>query len=47
MPYDSELVAETKAWLAKARLDLQAASHEFTADPPLLEDIVFQCPAGH
>jgi len=41
MPPDPELVAETKAWLAKARTDLRAASHEFTADPPIVEDIVF------
>lgn len=41
MPYDPEHVAETKAWLAKARTDLRAASNEFTADPPVLEDIVF------
>jgi hypothetical protein len=41
MTPDPELIAETKAWLAKARTDLRAASHEFTADPPLVEDIVF------
>jgi len=41
MPHDPELIDETKSWLTKARLDLRAAEHEFTADPPLLEDIVF------
>lgn len=41
MPPDPELVAETKAWLSKARTDLRAADHEFLADPPLLEDILF------
>ena len=41
MPPDPELVAETKAWLAKAQLDLRAANHELTADPPLYEDILF------
>ena len=41
MPHDPELVAETRAWLAKAWLDLAAADHELTAEPPLVEDIVF------
>jgi HEPN domain-containing protein len=41
MPDDSELVAEVRAWLAKAELDLRAGRHEFTAVPPLLHDIVF------
>jgi HEPN domain-containing protein len=41
MPHDPELVAETRAWLAKARLDLAAADHELTAEPPFVEDIVF------
>jgi HEPN domain-containing protein len=41
MPHDPELVAETRAWLAKAWLDLAAADHELTAEPPFVEDIVF------
>jgi HEPN domain-containing protein len=41
MPPDPELVAETRAWLTRAALDLRAAEHEFTAVPPLLDDIVF------
>jgi HEPN domain-containing protein len=41
MPSDPALVTETRAWLAKAALDLRAARHEFTAEPPLLDDIVF------
>jgi len=41
MPHDPELVAETRAWLAKAWLDLAAANHELTAEPPFVEDIVF------
>ena len=41
MPHDPELVAETRAWLAKASLDLAAADHELTAEPPFVEDIVF------
>lgn len=28
MPHDPELVAETRGWLAKASLDLRAATHE-------------------
>jgi HEPN domain-containing protein len=27
--------------LLKARSDLRAAAHEFDADPPILDDIVF------
>ena len=41
MPHDPELVAETRAWLVKARLDLAAADHDLTAQPPFVEDIVF------
>ena len=41
MPDDPDLVAETRGWLAKAALDLRAATHEFTATPPLVDDIVF------
>ena len=41
MPHDPELVAETRAWFVKAGQDLGAATHEFTAEPPFLTDIVF------
>jgi len=41
MPHDPELVAEARAWLLKASRDLAAAAHEFKAEPPFLEDIVF------
>jgi len=41
MPLDSARVAETRSWLVKAASDLRAASHEFTATPPLLDDIAF------
>ena len=41
MPHDPELVAETKGWFERAWTDLRAANHEWTADPPVLEDIVF------
>jgi HEPN domain-containing protein len=40
MPPDPRIV-ETRSWLARASSDLRAADHEFTARPPLLDDIVF------
>src|SRR5689334_13707157 len=43
MSLDPVLVAETKAWFAKASEDLCAANYEFGATPPLLADIVFHC----
>jgi len=41
MPHDPELVAETKAWCAKASEDLGAAAYLLNAEPPFLSDIVF------
>lgn len=41
MPHDPELVAEAKAWLAKASEDLRAAEVELAARPPLLSHTVF------
>ena len=41
MPHDDALVAETKSWLSKAASDLEAATHDLRAEPPLLEDILF------
>jgi len=41
MPLDPAKVAETRAWLNKAALDLRAAEHERTATPPLTGDMVF------
>lgn len=41
MPHDPELVAETRAWLARARNDLEAATFEETARPPFTADIAF------
>lgn len=40
-PHDPELVAETRAWLVRAERDLAAGAHDLTAEPPLVEDIVF------
>ncbi len=42
-PPDAELVSETRAWFAKADVDLRAADCDFGASPPLLSDIVFHC----
>ena len=41
MPHDPELLAETRSWFIKAGQDLGAATHELTAEPPFLTDIVF------
>ncbi len=41
MPHDPARVADVKAWLAKATVDLRAAKHDRTAKPPITEDIVF------
>ena len=43
IPHDPLLVAETKGWFSKAANDLRAAVHEFSAEPPLLGDLVFHC----
>ncbi len=41
MALDPALVSETKAWLAKAAVDLRSAAHDLTADPPLHEVVLF------
>ncbi len=41
MPHDRALVADVRAWLAKAAVDLRAAEHDLAAAPPLLEDVAF------
>ena len=43
MPHDPLLITEARGWFAKAANDLRAAHHEFSAMPPLLDDIVFHC----
>ena len=43
MPADPVLIAETQAWFRRAAHDLRAASHNLTASPPLLDDVVFKC----
>lgn len=41
MPRDPALVADTRAWLAKALMDLRAAEQLLRAAPPLLGGVVF------
>ena len=41
MPHDPIRVADARAWLAKADMDLRAAAHELTATPPFTADAVF------
>ena len=41
MPLDPIRLADTRAWIRKAQLDLRGARVDRDADPPLLEDIVF------
>lgn len=41
MPHDPIRLADTRAWLAKARMDLKTAAHELTAVPPFTADVVF------
>ncbi len=41
MPHDPALVADTRAWLAKALMDLRAAEHLLRVVPPLLGGVVF------
>lgn len=41
MPHDPARVAEARAWLLKARKDLDAADYELRADPPFSDDIAF------
>jgi HEPN domain-containing protein len=43
MAPDAERASETRAWLAKARLDLRAAAVDLDAEPPLLADALFHC----
>jgi len=41
MPPDAARIAETREWLTKAQIDLRAADHGRTADPPITADMVF------
>ena len=41
MPLDPARVADVKAWLTKASIDLRAAAVDLGVSPPLLTDVVF------
>lgn len=41
MQHDPIRIAEARGWLVKAEVDLRAAEHERTADPPITTDMVF------
>ncbi|MBI4321189.1 MAG: HEPN domain-containing protein [Chloroflexi bacterium] len=41
MPHDPELVAETRAWISRAKMDLDTATFELTPEPPFAADVVF------
>jgi HEPN domain-containing protein len=41
MLHDPIRAADTRAWLAKAEMDLKNAAHELTATPPFTADAVF------
>ncbi|MBI3089067.1 MAG: HEPN domain-containing protein [Candidatus Tectomicrobia bacterium] len=41
MPHDPELVAETRAWVARAEDDLRAGAIVLSAEPPLTAAVVF------
>ena len=43
MPDDPIRVADTRAWLIKARKDLRSDEHGLSALPPLLDDVLFHC----
>lgn len=43
MPLDPARVAEARAWLVKASLDLRAAEFARCGDPLLAADVVFHC----
>jgi HEPN domain-containing protein len=43
MPHEAARLADTAAWLRKARDDLRAAEHACRADPPLGGDALFHC----
>jgi HEPN domain-containing protein len=40
---DENRIAETSAWLQRTSQDMRAAAHGLSAEPPLLDDVVFHC----
>ncbi len=43
MAVDPVRLADTMAWLVKAKNDLRGAEIDLAADPPLVEDALFHC----
>ena len=43
MPHDPVRAADTRGWLAKARLDVRGAEVDLAASPPLCGDAAFHC----
>lgn len=43
MPLDPVRAADTRGWLAKARMDLRGAEVDLAASPPLCGDAAFHC----
>lgn len=43
MPHDPIRAADTRGWLAKARMDLRGAEVDLAAGPPLCGDAAFHC----
>jgi len=43
MPHDPSRLADTRDWLSKALRDLQTGDHDFKAEPPFLDAVVFHC----
>jgi len=41
MPHDPAMIEEVRGWLDRADTDLRAGRHDLSADPPLLEDVLF------
>ncbi len=43
MPHDPVKIADTRAWLEKARMDLRSARVDLAATPPIVGDALFHC----
>ena len=41
MPYDPDLVGETRAWIIKSRRDIETAAYELQAPEPFSEEAIF------
>ena len=44
MPLDPQQVAECRAWLGRARADLESAAILIAAKPPRFDTALFHCP---